>query len=77
MKIILWCEKNVLLCIVQGECKTKYSVITQQGMLENAVDMLIKQERSFLKLFFQKTFDAEINLKEHIITKLQQSNGEN
>ena len=45
-------------------------------MLENAVDMLIKQERSFLKLFFQKTFDTEINLKEHI-TKLQQSNGDN
>ena len=76
MKMILWCANNVLLCIVQGECKTKYSVIIQQGMLENAVDMLIKQERSFLKMFFQKTFHAEINLKENI-TKLQQSNDDN
>lgn len=46
-------------------------------MLENAVDMLIKQERSFLKVFFQKSFHAEINLKENIITKLQHSNGDN
>lgn len=46
-------------------------------MLENAVDMLIKQERSFLKVFFQKTFHAEINFKGNIITKLQQSNGDN
>ena len=46
-------------------------------MLENAVDMLIKQERSFLKVFFQKTFHAEINLKENIIKKLQQSNDDN
>ena len=45
-------------------------------MLENAVDMLIKEERSFLKVFFQKTFHAEINLKENI-TKLQQSNDDN
>ena len=45
-------------------------------MLENAVDMLIKQERSFLQVFFQKTFHAEINLKENI-TKLQQSNDDN
>ena len=46
-------------------------------MLKTAVDLPIKQEKSFSKVFFKKTFDAEINLKENIATKLRQSNGDN
>ena len=46
-------------------------------MLKTAVDLPIKQEKSFLKAFFKKTFDAEINLKENIATKLRQSNDDN
>ena len=68
---------NEISCIVQDECKTKYSVTIQQDMLKNAVDIPIKQERSFSKALFKKTFDAEINLKENIITKLGQSNDGN
>ena len=43
-------------------------VTIQQDTLKNAVDIPIKQERSFSKALFKKTFDAEINLKENIIT---------
>ena len=46
-------------------------------MLKNAVDIPIKQERSFSKALFKKTFDTEINLKENIITRLRQSNDDN
>ena len=35
-------------------------------MLKTAVDLSIKQEKSFSKVFFKKTFDAEINLKENM-----------
>ena len=46
-------------------------------MLKTAVDLPIKQEKIFSKAFFKKTFDAEINLKENIATKLRQCNDDN
>ena len=68
---------NEVSCIVQVEFKTKYSVTIQQNMLKNVFDISIKQERKFSKAFFKKIFDAEINFKENILTKLRQSNDDN
>ena len=45
---------NEASCVVQGECKTKQSVIIQQDLLKNTDDMPMKQERSFSKAFFKK-----------------------
>ena len=67
---------NEVSCIVQDECKTKYSATIQQDILRNAVGISIKEERSFSKALFKKAFDAEINLKENI-KKLRQSNDGN
>ena len=45
---------NEVSCTVQDECKTKYSVTIQPDKLKNAVDIPIKQERSFSKTLFKK-----------------------
>ena len=45
---------NEVSCIVQVECKTKYSVTIPQNMLKNVFDISIKQEENFRKRFSKK-----------------------
>ena len=57
---------NEVSCIVQDECKAKYFITIRQNMLKNAIDIPIKQAKTFLKT----TFNVEINLKENLYDNL-------